>query len=384
MAPSTRLARIESAIRAGAAHKIVTVLRESLIEHYPVVTAEVFLVDYRLSVLEPVSALDAPGISITGSVPGSAYRQQVPVWCARDGSPVGYLPLTVRGERHGVLEIVLTEEPTDELKSELVAVSWSLAHELALAEAATDLFRMARRPERLTLAAEIQWELLPGRGMECLEYSLAGQLEPAYMLRGDNFDWSADDDTLTVAVTNGMGESVDAALLTSLAINALRNARRAGIGLADQAALADQAIWAQHAGERYVSTLLLRFELATGTVSVIDAGSPAMWRLREDALEEIELAEQCPLGMFEESRYEVQQFQLEPGDRLMIISDGVFEARYEDTGYGTAALRRALELSRMLPPAEAVATVLTDLRAFLHDDDLQDDAVVVCLDWRGR
>lgn len=384
MARTTRLAQVESAVRAGAAHKIVAVLRESLVEHYPVLDAEVFLVDYRLNVLEPVSALDEPGTPINGSLAGAAYRSQQPVWSERDGRPVGYLPLTVRSDRHGVLEVVVSGELTDELKSEFVAITWSLAHELALAEAATDLFRVARRPERLTLAAEIQWELLPGRAMECGEYSLAGQLEPAYTLRGDSFDWSADDDSVTVAVANGMGDSVDAALLTSLAINALRNARRAGVGLADQAALADQAIWAQHGGDRYVSTLLLRFDLATGVVSAVDAGSPVVWRLRGDEAEQIELASQGALGMFEETRYEVQQFQVQRGDRLMIISDGVFEARYEDTGYGTLALRRALDVSRSLPPIDAVATVMSDLRAFLHDDDLQDDAVVVCLDWRGR
>lgn len=70
-----------------------------------------------------------------------------------------------------------------------------------------------------------------------------------------------------------MGEGIDASLLTGLAVAALRNARRAGLPVADQAALADQAVFAQHGGTKYAAALLLDIELATGAVRAIDAGS---------------------------------------------------------------------------------------------------------------
>ena len=57
---------------------------------------------------------------------------------------------------------------------------------------------MAARTQRLTLAAEMQWELLPGRSRIRPSFSLAGQLEPAYAVRGDSFDW-ADDERPAVA-----------------------------------------------------------------------------------------------------------------------------------------------------------------------------------------
>ena len=110
----------------------------------------------------------------------------------------------------------------------------------------------------------MQWELLPGRSRIRPSFSLAGQLEPAYAVRGDSFDWSDDGDRLWLSAVNGSGEGVAAALLTSLATHALRNARRAGLGLADQAALADQAIYAQHRGEQHLSVLLMELDLRLG------------------------------------------------------------------------------------------------------------------------
>ena len=120
---------------------------------------------------------------------------------------------------------------------------------------------MAARTQRLTLAAEMQWELLPGRSRIRPSFSLAGQLEPAYAVRGDSFDWAEQDGRLFLTVLNGLGEGMHAALLTALATYALRNARRAGLELADQAALADQAVFAQHRGDTHVEALLLELDL---------------------------------------------------------------------------------------------------------------------------
>jgi serine phosphatase RsbU (regulator of sigma subunit) len=229
----------------------------------------------------------------------------------------------------------------------------------------------------------MQWELLPGRAFVRPEYALGAQLEPAYAIHGDNFDWSATADTLTLAITNGMGEGIDASLLTSLAVNALRNARRAGIGIADQAALADQALWARYRGATHVATLLLSFDLAGGVVQVVDAGSPRLWRQRGKSIERVEFDEQLPLGMFEETLYVAEEFRVEPGDRLLFASDGVY-ATYSPDGdaYGDRALARALAATSLLPAADVPSAVLRELPDYRgHEAD--DDALVVCLDWFG-
>jgi serine phosphatase RsbU (regulator of sigma subunit) len=87
--------------------------------------------------------------------------------------------------------------------------------------------------------------------------------------------------------------------------------------------------------------------------------------------------------MFAESRYEIQRFQLEPGDRLLVVSDGVHAAAPGGSApYGEAGLLRALRRARLQPATEAVGTVMRGLREHHAGRDPADDAVTVCLDWR--
>ncbi len=217
------------------------------------------------------------------------------------------------------------------------------------------------------------------------EYELGAQLEPAYAIFGDNFDWSATADRLSLYVTNGMGEGIEASLLTNLAINALRNARRAGLPLADQAALADQAVYAHYRGRCYLSVLMLDFDLATGRVRAVDAGSPRLLRLRRGAVERVDFDAQLPLGMFEETDYVAQEFRAEPGDRFVFVSDGVYDvASPGGEAYGDIALARAIQSTRLLPAADVPRAVLRELNGHRGRPVADDDALVVCLDWRGR
>ena len=379
----TRSAEVDRALNDAGADEVVEVLRAVLRDRYGAYEIELFLVDLRLVMLHPVLDGGERTIQVAGTPAGRAYCDQAPVVEIEGGTTVLHLPVSVHGDRLGVLRVHLPGEAADETRAELEEIAEKAARALFTADFVTDRYRRARRPRRLTLAAEMQWQLLPLRAMHTERYRLAGQLEPAYAVRGDNFDWVQDGESLTVAVTNGMGESLTAAMLTTLVITAMRNARRSGASLVDQAVLADQALWSHHAGEQYVSTLLMQLDLGTGRVLAIDAGSPRIWRVREEEVTPVELEAQLPLGMLEGTEYEVQEFRLDPGDRLFVLSDGIYGAVLNDRNYSTSSLRRTLRSSRLLPPGEAIRALMSDLRVFLQDHDLDDDAVAVCIDWPG-
>jgi serine phosphatase RsbU (regulator of sigma subunit) len=254
---------------------------------------------------------------------------------------------------------------------------------LRAAESDTDRYRAARRRERLTMAAELQWELLPGRALGDERFLVAGQLEPAYSVCGDNFDWSVSGDRLTVTVLNGFGDGLDAALTSTIAVNAMRNARRSGAGIVEQAELASDAIHSRHGGDAHAATLLLEIDLVSGAVEAVDAGSPQALLARERDIRAVTLEQQLPLGMFGEIRYETQRFRLEPGDRLLVVSDGVHAARPDDRpAFGESGLPAALRRTRLQPATEAVSTVIRGLREYHAGTEQADDAVIVCLDWR--
>ncbi|MFK8906572.1 PP2C family protein-serine/threonine phosphatase [Streptomyces sp. YS-3] len=380
----------ERALRTAAPHEVLDAVRRVLIEQYAADSVELFMADYGLTVLQPVSVLPhtLEPVSAHSSPAGRAFGSQEPfVEEDVEGGPVRiHLPVTVRGDRLGVLTVTYaSRKPVADCLAELAQIAEMLGHEVVVAERDTDLYLQARRKDRLTLAAEMQWQLLPGRSCARPEYELGAQLEPAYGIFGDNFDWSATADRFMLYVSNGMGEGIEASLLTNLAVNALRNARRAGIELADQAALADQAVYAHYRGRCYLSVLMFDFDLATGRARVVDAGSPQMLRLRDGVVERVRFEAQLPLGMFEETDYVAQDFQAEPGDRFIFVSDGVYSvASPVGETYGDAALARAIMATRLLPAAEVPRAILRELAGYRGKSAADDDALVICLDWRGR
>jgi serine phosphatase RsbU (regulator of sigma subunit) len=80
----------------------------------------------------------------------------------------------------------------------------------------------------------------------------------------------------------------------------------------------------------------------------------------------------------------VQPLQLEPGDRLVLLSDGVLEAVPEGgAAYGAGRLEEVLRISQELAPYEVARLFVQEVVAH-RAGDLADDLTVVCLDWRGR
>ncbi|MFD3547224.1 PP2C family protein-serine/threonine phosphatase [Streptomyces sp. NPDC058655] len=379
---------VERILRNAAPHELFDEVRDVFTREYGARRVELLMADYAMTRLQPVTDLPdtAEPLPVHGSDPGRAFGAQEAYVVADAAGAAVHLPVSVRGDRLAVLSArFAADAPALGLLGELQDVADALAHEILVAERDTDVFLRARRATRLTLAAEMQWQLLPGRSCSRPEYDLGGQLEPAYAIFGDSFDWSTSADHLTLTVNNGMGEGIDAALLTNLAVSALRNARRGGLGLVDQASLADQAVYGQYQGRQYLAMLLMRFCLRTGEVEIIDAGSPRVWRLRQGVVEPVELEAQLPLGMFEDSVYTCQRFRVLPGDRLFFLSDGVYDVTSPGgEPYSLHALGRAIANTRLLPPAQVPRAVLEELTGHRGRIEAADDAMVVCLDWHGR
>ncbi|MGW4393790.1 PP2C family protein-serine/threonine phosphatase [Amycolatopsis nivea] len=377
---------VERLVRDVPPHDLPAALRSALAEHFGAKAVEIWMADYALTELCQVKTLPytTDPIPVEGTTAGAAFVAQAATFDQDGDGVTGYLPVSVRGDRLGILAVTLPAEPEPQVWAELERFAEALAHELFVADRDTDLYIQARRSSRLTLAAEMQWQLLPGRACTRAEFALGGQLEPAYAIYGDCFDWSASAHKLAVTLINGMGEGSEAALLTNLAVNALRNARRAGVELDAQAELADQALYGHYRGAAHVAALLLQFDLATGMVDVVDAGSPRLWRLRDGKAERIRFEEQLPLGMFEDTVYAAHRFQAVDGDRFVFVSDGVYNAAGIFDGlYGDRELSDAVGATADLPAAHVPGRVLRELSVRRGGAQAEDDAMVVCLDWFG-
>jgi serine phosphatase RsbU (regulator of sigma subunit) len=353
---------------------------------------ELLLADYSETFLVPVSEADLSDereCRVDSGPAGVVYRTQRRVRVELPGSPPGqagsvrvYLPVSMRAERLGVLVVTLpgaSAEPiVDEVLQEVALV---LAYVLGMTERYTDQFERLRRRHDLVLAAEIQWQLLPVLAYQLPWLSIAGALEPAYDIGGDTFDYAVGATHLTVTITDAVGHGLRAALLASLAVSAMRNSRRRGEPIEAQAAAANTHLAEQFPGASFVTGLLMQIEIATGVATVINAGHPPPLLLRSGATCSLLLSPEIPLGLDLTIRYRPQRIKFAPGDRLLMLTDGVTEAhRLGGPGFGMERTTEALVRYAQLPPAEFVRRLTRTVLDY-RGGELSDDATAVCLDW---
>ena len=287
-------------------------------------------------------------------------------------------PVTDRGNVIGVLEMLLPAVPDPDTVDYIASAAHALGYVVIANRRFTDLFEWGQRSQPFSLAAEIQRRLLPtSLTCEAGQFTVAGAVEPAGDVGGDTFDYSLDRDTLHISLTDAMGHAEDAALLATLLVGSLRNSRRSGATLAEQAARANTAILEHARADQFVTGQLLRVDLTTGTGAMINAGHPGPLRVRDGQVDDIELVADPPFGIVPGIDYRVQPVALLPGDRLVIVTDGILERNA-----ATADVFGLLAATGDLHPREVVQEIT---RAVLRavGGTLRDDATVLCLDWYG-
>jgi serine phosphatase RsbU (regulator of sigma subunit) len=257
------------------------------------------------------------------------------------------------------------------------------AHTLAFVVIAnrrhTDLFEWGQRTTPFTLAAEIQRRLLPSAfTCEADSFTLSAWLEPAASIGGDTFDYSLARDLLHLSLTDAVGHGVHSALTATLCVSGLRNARRRGSTLLEQAQAANQAVIEDAPpGSLFATGLVGRLDLSTGLLDVVNAGHPVPLLVRDGAAHPQALTVNRPFGVLAGKPYRATQLQLRPGDRLVLLTDGMLER-------GAAAIDLPARLPHLsdLHPREVVR-VLGDLVLEVAGPVLPDDACLLVLDWHG-
>lgn len=317
-------------------------------------------------------------VPLGGSPYDQALRAQQ-VHVEDDGDVVRlYAPVTDRGDALGVLELALPSAPDESVVSFVASAAHALSYVIIANRRHTDMYERGQRNIPFSLAAEIQRRLLPAAfTCEAAEFTVAGWLEPASEVGGDTFDYSVERDTLHLSITDAMGHTVNSSLLATLAVGSLRNSRRSGTSVVDKAREANAAILTNATGEDFVSGIVLHVDLATGAVAAVNAGHPSPYLVRDGEVTRVRLLADLPFGMMKEGDYREQSLQLEPGDRLVLVTDGMLERNAT-----TLDIAKALDGMGALHPREVVHTFAREVLG-ATSGNLQDDATVLCLDWYG-
>jgi serine phosphatase RsbU (regulator of sigma subunit) len=379
--------RLHRALDAAPPFALPTVVSAVLAEAVGAKSVDLLLADYGEITLERV-ATDVPpddgSIPIDGTPAGRVFLTQEAIDVPDDMGVRLLVPVTVRAERLGVLDVLLPEAPSATVREELQRAAIVIGYVVATARRYTDLFERVRRRRDLILAAEIQWELLPVLAYEADELSVAGALEPAYAIAGDSFDYAVEADHLHVAITDGMGHGLRAAMLGSLAVAALRHSRRRGRNVLAQVKEASQVVHDQFGGDQFVTGTVATLDVPSGQMRIVNAGHPQPLLARRGSVTGLDLYADFPLGLFPGVDYREQTVALEPGDRVLLVSDGVIEATSPDgEEFGDERLKELVAGTRAQRPAEAVRRITRAVIDY-RQVPLRDDATVVCLDWRPR
>ncbi|MFF4512952.1 PP2C family protein-serine/threonine phosphatase [Streptomyces mirabilis] len=306
-------------------------------------------------------------------------------------------PVSDRGDAIGLLELTVPVRPDRQTMQLIVEATHVLAYVVITNRRFTDLYEWGRRTTRLSLAAEIQHRLLPDSfTCETGRFIVAGALEPAADIGGDTFDYTLDRHALHLSLTDAMGHDVQAALVATMVVGALRNARRAGGSLLDQAQDAHQAVAdysdrahqafadqservrraiIRHGAQVMATGQLLRVSLDTGQTTFVNAGHVCPLRLRDGQVEEITPLADLPFGVTPNPGYRLQSLDLRQGDRLILFTDGMLEPQGSEAG-----LSDLIQQTSDWHPRDAVR-LFTETVLQLSNYSLRDDATVLCLDW---
>ena len=353
-----------------------------------------YLVDHEQKCLIPVpgpSAQDREPLPVQGTVAGRAFISNAIVQLEGEGGGRRlWLPLLDGTERLGVVQMTFgaRREPLPEA---LIALCERYAHLIATLvtnkDLYSDFFKVIRRREPMTTASELLWDLVPPQVLATDAFVLAALFEPCYDIGGDAYDYAINEDgVLHFAVFDAMGHGLAAAGVAAFALSVYRHSRRRGESPAAMYSAIDAAIAEQYPTSRFVTGLIAELDLATGRMCWISAGHPPPLLLRSASLiKTLELAPSPPMGMrLAIDRPAAGEEWLEPGDMVLLYTDGLTEARRPDGALFTVE-RLGEFIERQAAKGLPAPETLRGLREAIigrGEGSLRDDATAILVEWR--
>ncbi|KJY32027.1 MULTISPECIES: PP2C family protein-serine/threonine phosphatase [Streptomyces] len=348
---------------------------------------QILLQDYGQ---QKLVSLPADGVAagdpqpIDGSEAGRCFLESRPVEVLTPDGIRVHLPLLDGGDQVGVLAVTL-DGIDDDTRRLLRRIAGLVADLLQTKNGYTDLFFRTRRREPMSVAAEIQWSLLPPLSMVMPHVAVAGVLEPAYAVAGDSFDYALNGDVLHLAMVDAMGHGLDAATMATVAIGAYRHARRISIELSEIYLFMDRAVAEQFDPDHFVTAQMMRLDTATGRLQWVNAGHPAPMLIRAHrVVRRLDSPTTLPVG-FGGAQPQVSAVALEPGDRVLCFTDGLIEEH--KSGQEQFGEEQLIDWVNQLEQADhGIRTVARDLSHTLkraRGEVTSDDATLVLVEWRG-
>ena len=357
----------------------------------------VYVSDLQQRLLQPLlgsrptqEQRDSPGLAVDGTLAGRAFQLVQPQTQADGDQTRAWLPVVMGSHRLGVLTATFDDGAEPVLLERLGRLAAAAAVLLQGKSAYGDAIVRLRRAHHLGVAAELHYSVLPPLSFTGHDVTVSAALEPCYAVAGDVIDYSVDDGHTQVALFDGMGHGLHSAQCAVFTVAAYRSARRSGLDLVGVLTGVDDALLTGLGGELFSTAVMVDLDTETGHLAWVNAGHPFPLLLRGGRVVKALATEpRPPLGLGHLAAgtpVDVGVEQLEPGDMVLLYTDGVVEARSpsgEFFGVERLAELVCTQLAGGLSAPETMRRVVRELLTH-HDGQLTDDATLLVLEWRRR
>jgi len=329
-----------------------------------------------------------PGeIGIDDSTAGRAYQAVETTEDKADEDRAGrrwWVPLLDGTERLGVLRVD-SAFADEEVHRSLDALAALVALMVVSKRSTSDSYARLVRTRPMTVSAEMQWKLMPPLTFATDRVEVSAALEPAYEIGGDAFDYALAGDVLHLALFDAVGHDTSSGLTANLAVAACRSSRRRGEELTSTSRAIEEVLNDQFGGSRFVTAVVAHLHTPTGTLVWANHGHPPPVVLRDGRAIVLDREHTVPLGTGLLDEIDLCTEQLEPGDRLLLYTDGVTEAR--DSDGEEFGLDRFVDFvlrhdAEGFPVPETLRRLIHHVLDH-HQARLVDDATVLLAEWTG-
>ncbi|PPK94248.1 stage II sporulation protein E [Kineococcus xinjiangensis] len=374
------------------AHTLPPWLLATWVERYShrigATSVRIYLNDYEQRALMPLTVSgEAPDavrpVPVDGTPAGRAFAHTEQVEALTPGDGRLWTPMIDGADRLGVVELGFPE--VDEDTRELARRFTDVVTVLLISKGGhTDVYFRARRNRAMTLPAEMQWHLLPPLTVVDPRVALTGVVEPSYEVGGDAFDYAINHGTAHLAIFDAMGHGLSASVMSAVAVGAYRHARRAGVPVEKMYSLIDAEFSREFGAERFVTAQLADLDLATGCLRLVNAGHPAPLLVRGSrVVDRLSGPATLPIGLGG-TEPDATVWDLQPGDMVLLYTDGVVEARRHGDEFGEERFVDLVEqeVRTGLPLPEVLRRI--NLAALdWAGSELRDDATMLLVEWRS-
>ncbi|HPR89601.1 MAG TPA: two-component regulator propeller domain-containing protein [bacterium] len=240
-----------------------------------------------------------------------------------------------------------------------------------------------RQHHELEEARRLQLSMLPRQLPEVPDLDIAVFMETATEVGGDYYDFRlTPDGVLTVAVGDATGHGLKAGTMVSV-LKGLFTAYGANGHIGDFFEICTRTIRQMHLGNLYMGLALARLKGAQVLLSAAGMPPSYLYHQASGEVEEITL-KGMPLGAFTDYPYQQIEKKLEPGDALLLLSDGlaeVFDA--DDEIFDYPRVRSAFADAGHLAATEIIRSLQATAQAWRNGRELHDDITLVVLKRKG-